>query len=292
MYANKKLKSILLFLFLFVLSSCATPPLLNPKIPTKEELAIEPQWQKIEDGIELAEIRIKNMPLILHAVRIDLTNPHLSIVTSEKKQFIKKENGYDGSMKAETVLRFAKRNKASAAINAAMFEYGSMLFGRTRKIIGIHISEGEVLSAPNPHYAALLFTNDKQALIIDSQKDIPENIAFAVSGIYTILRNGKILDSSIKVGDSRTAVGIANNGKTLILLLVEAENTKRSQGLDFESTALFLKRFGAEDGLHLDGGGSSTLVVKKNGAYKVIAPTIAFLPLRRVASCLGFVIHK
>ena len=51
-----------------------------------------------------------------------------------------------------------------------------------------------------------------------------------------------------------------------------------------------MQTLGADDALQLDGGGSSTLVIKRGGKHRVAVPTIAFLPLRKVASCFGFVL--
>lgn len=271
--------------------ACKTPPVLHPKIPTEQEFSIKAAWQPVQPGIEAAPIRVPSVPLILYAVKIDLQHPSLAVIVSERELFIQKDGAYNGTLKAETVLQFAKRRDAAVAVNASFFRYQSMLFDTQRQIIGLHIANGELLSPPREDFAALLFTADKRAFIVDSQR--PENIKNAengVSGFRQILKDGQVLPSEIKNGDSRTAVGVADGGRTLIILMVEAENTVKSQGLDYESAAEYLKRLGARDALQLDGGGSSTLVIKRGGKHRVAVPTIAFLPLRKVASCFGFVL--
>ncbi len=269
--------------------ACKTPPVLHPKIPSEQEFGIEAAWQTVQPGIEAAPIRVPSIPLILYAVKIDLQHPSLAVTVSERELFIKKNGAYDGTLKAETVLQFAKRHDAVVAVNASFFQYKSMLFDMQRRVLGLHIANGQLLSPLHEPFAALLFTEDKRAFIVDRQR--AENTAGAlngISGFRQILKDGQVLPSDIKNADSRTAVGVADDGKTLIILMIEAENTVRSQGLDYESAAEYLKRLGARDALQLDGGGSSTLIIKRGGKHRVAVPTIAFLPLRKVASCLGF----
>ncbi|MGV9245127.1 phosphodiester glycosidase family protein [Streptomyces sp. NPDC003710] len=91
---------------------------------------------------------------------------------------------------------------------------------------------------------------------------------FAVGG-FPVLRHGVpsagLDDSTSAV---RTAVGIGHGGRRLLLLALDGASAYRS-GLTLAELASELRRLGASDGFNLDGGGSSTLVARREGAGAV-----------------------
>ncbi|WP_055491323.1 phosphodiester glycosidase family protein [Streptomyces sp. TP-A0356] len=91
---------------------------------------------------------------------------------------------------------------------------------------------------------------------------------FAIGG-YPVLRHGSPL-SGLDDGTStvRTAVGIADGGHRLLLLALDGAVGYRS-GLTVAEVASTLRGLGATDGFNLDGGGSTTLVVRPRGAGSV-----------------------
>ena len=149
------------------------------------------------------------------------------------------------------------------------------------------------MSMPHERYGALLFYADKTARIIDAQTEdlLLENVRHAVGGFWTILRNGTVLPQKLHRRDSRTAVGIADNGRTLFVVAVEGETKRKSHGLSFEETARLMRELGADDALQLDGGSSSSLVLQENGAQHVVAPSRSWNIHIRVASNVGIVIE-
>ncbi|WP_433748367.1 phosphodiester glycosidase family protein [Falsibacillus pallidus] len=58
----------------------------------------------------------------------------------------------------------------------------------------------------------------------------------------------------------RTLVGVKADGH-ILLVTIDGRNPKNSIGVNFEESAELLKELGAVDGMNLDGGGSSTMVV-------------------------------
>ena len=63
--------------------------------------------------------------------------------------------------------------------------------------------------------------------------------------------------------NSRTAVGVSQNGKTLYLVAVE--HSYHSRGLEQYELAALMVALGSETALNLDGGGSTTMVAKRVG---------------------------
>ncbi|WP_167409719.1 phosphodiester glycosidase family protein [Streptomyces africanus] len=88
-------------------------------------------------------------------------------------------------------------------------------------------------------------------------------------GGYPVLTGGRPLpgldDTTSAV---RTAVGIADGGRRLLLLALDGAAAYRS-GLTIAEVAGTMRELGSDDAFSLDGGGSSTLVARKPGASTV-----------------------
>jgi hypothetical protein len=67
---------------------------------------------------------------------------------------------------------------------------------------------------------------------------------------------------SFRARNPRTAVGIANNGKRLILAVIDGRQAPYSDGTTLRETAEIMLALGARDAINLDGGGSSALVYR------------------------------
>jgi hypothetical protein len=92
--------------------------------------------------------------------------------------------------------------------------------------------------------------------------------AFAVGG-FPVLRKGTPLSGLDRTASAvRTAVGIGNGGHRLLFLVLDGASRYRS-GLTVAELASALRKLGATDGFNLDGGGSSTLVVRQRGRSTV-----------------------
>lgn len=285
----KQNKFLALIFTIFLFTSCQSisknEPLNFSFIENSEKEFV---WEKLTDGIWISHIKYEEYPLIVHAVKIDLTNPKLKIVVTESELF----NG-KGLVRRETTLSFAKRNNTMVALNAAFFNVRSFLFSLRGEPIGIHIDKKIHLSKPFLEYGALCFLADNSVFIMESQtEDIRKDIEYAVSGNRIILKNGRPVITNIgKKEDSRTCVGIADEGKTLFLFFAEAENKKKSRGITYDEAHFFMQKLGVQDAIHLDGGGSSSLIIKKEDKFFVEVPSISNFGLRRVVTNLGFILH-
>ncbi len=98
---------------------------------------------------------------------------------------------------------------------------------------------------------------------------LPDTPRMAITGNRIILEDGKVLTTDDGEMHPRTAVGIDRDSKSILLLVVDGRQSF-SRGFTMEELAKKLKRLGAEDGLNLDGGGSSTLVARRKGKLTVL----------------------
>lgn len=88
---------------------------------------------------------------------------------------------------------------------------------------------------------------------------------FALGG-YPVLRGGRPLTGlDTNTSTVRTAVGITNGGRKLLLLAVDGAPKYRS-GLTVAEVAVAMRKLGSVDAFNLDGGGSTTFVARTPGA--------------------------
>jgi hypothetical protein len=91
---------------------------------------------------------------------------------------------------------------------------------------------------------------------------------FALGG-YPVLSGGKPLAGlDAKTSAVRTAVGVADGGRRVLLLAVDGAAAYRT-GLTIAEVAKELGELGATEGFSMDGGGSTTLVAREPGASGV-----------------------
>ncbi|WP_369167445.1 phosphodiester glycosidase family protein [Streptomyces sp. R28] len=91
---------------------------------------------------------------------------------------------------------------------------------------------------------------------------------FALGG-YPVLDDGQPLPGlDDRASAVRTAVGIADGGRRLLLLALDGAREYRS-GLTVAEVASVMRELGSVDAFSLDGGGSSTLVAREPGAAAV-----------------------
>ncbi|MFI6007876.1 phosphodiester glycosidase family protein [Streptomyces sp. NPDC051243] len=91
---------------------------------------------------------------------------------------------------------------------------------------------------------------------------------FALGG-YPVLDDGRPLPGlDARTSAVRTAVGIADRGRRVVLLALDGAPEYRT-GLTIAEVASALRELGSVDAFSLDGGGSSTLVAREPGAATV-----------------------
>ena len=143
---------------------------------------------------------------------------------------------------------------------------------------GIQITKGKVHSEPGkdkPQFSTNFFGITKEGKPIISNADeyydhLEGNLEYAVGGGLILIRNGNITlhkDTSIA---PRTAVAIAKEG-TVIFLCADGRS-KISAGLSFgDLIDIFLHLgYDIQDLLNLDGGGSTTVVLRdEDGNFSV-----------------------
>ncbi|WP_432662649.1 phosphodiester glycosidase family protein [Wukongibacter baidiensis] len=107
---------------------------------------------------------------------------------------------------------------------------------------------------------------DRVLVDVSSTPDFKE-LALAMGGGAEILKDGSIPDEfSLNISGShpRTAIGISQDKKEVIMVTIDGRNASYP-GVTQKELAEILLELGAYNGINLDGGGSTEMIVKSSG---------------------------
>ncbi|MEM9776086.1 MAG: phosphodiester glycosidase family protein [Chloroflexota bacterium] len=234
---------------------------------------------------------IQNSPYraVYHLIEIDLTNPAVSLIGTEPVS--------DFEYAAQTVEDFALENDTEIAINGNFFYpfHSNNPFdfyphrGDLVELSGLAINNGLIHSDPRPDWPALCVGSDQRVEIGEFGR-CPAGTQVALAGSIQTVRNGSMAELPNEEVYTRTAVGVNKTGDRLWLLLVDGKQPFFSEGATYFLSAQLLIEAGATNVIHLDGGGSTTLVIQQNGEQEIFnAPyhTRIVMRQRPVANHLG-----
>ncbi len=155
------------------------------------------------------------------------------------------------------------------AVNADFFD----MFGDCHPS-GLCVSRGKVVANPESENPFFGITKDGRAVISTLGETSSEDLCEAVGGGQIILADGMINDTAPlePFGDichPRTAVGIRADGK-LLFTVVDGRRPEWSNGASLTELAGIMKAEGAVRAINLDGGGSSTFIIRNGGELQMM----------------------
>lgn len=154
-------------------------------------------------------------------------------------------------------------------------------------------ADGYVLVLPAHMYSShrhLVNVGDTARLHLGNNLGVDfSRIQTAIGGGGLILSNGETMYGrgvAPNARHPRSAIGVTRDGNSLILMVVDGRS--HSIGATHVEMAGWLRRFGAWDAMHFDGGGSSTMIVRDavTGAYATVN-TPSDGAERRIINALG-----
>ena len=232
----------------------------------------------VAPGIIRAEWKVKSPRILrIFALRIDLRTPGLRFHVTRKAP------GYGRPMpdapdfiirtRRETTRAFLdglckQRIPMAAAFNAAPWSPWRKPFDhRYADRMGLLISDGDVILPPDGGRPSFLITRDGKAEI----KVVPAgadtgNILHAVSGFAIVLRDGEVVTAiDHKALAPRTGFGLSADRRYLYVFVADGRQEKYSMGTTHREVGNVLRFLGAHTGINMDGGGSSTLLIRRGG---------------------------
>ncbi len=210
-------------------------------------------WRPVFQGIELAPVVLtKPRPIQAQILRVHLDAPGVSLVATPGN------GGAPGETTGQWTSSFLKTQRCQAAVNAAPFDKVTTLEGGPLDVVGLQISGGQLVSPDDGSPALLILKNGKAKI---QRPPFPgQQIQEAVAGFQIVLWQGRTVASDTKL-HPRTGAGVSADGQTLWLLTVDGRQTGRSEGCTTLEMADWLRAMGAQSGINLDGGGTTTMVL-------------------------------
>ena len=216
---------------------------------------------------------------VMNALRVDLTDPDIHFYTTPRISNYMAGVQETGGL---TVSEFLGTNNLQAAINGNFFSPQQYYYppGTPMVVYGLAVSEGVVVSdQEGPSYSAsVIFDATNNASIINTNWPATSTtgIFTAVTGTYPVLINGINVSSNyVNLPDTihqlnpRTAFGLSQDRRYLYLMTIDGRQPGYSDGSYDYETAAWLLLLGAHDGVNMDGGGSTTLVIQDTTGFPI-----------------------
>ncbi len=173
--------------------------------------------------------------------------------------------------------RFATTTKAESTATEALcrvvsgdFRDGETLTLMVEAVLtdtgSTNLSEGEVVLSGMGTMKDLVasLTPGEEITVRFSMVEAWKGATFAVAGNQVILQGGEVQDVTDRANAPRTAIGIKADGSVVILTL-DGRRKDHSVGGSYQNVATMLRDMGCVDALNLDGGGSTTFVMRPLG---------------------------
>lgn len=170
----------------------------------------------------------------------------------------------DGVLCSRKTTQFIKDFGMQIAINGDGFDYvppaghECTAGGEPVKVFSYAASRGNVYSPKLPD-RPVLYISQTNEILFDTA---PSKIYNAISGDRYLVYKGKVPSNLENQSiEPRTAIGASQNGRSLILAVVDGRQTGYSEGVTFPEMGNIMLAHGAYTAINMDGGGSSTLAI-------------------------------
>lgn len=225
-------------------------------------------WSPLFQGVEFASGQQLSEGTATPAqqvrcLRVDLTEPGIELFGTPKCADCALDT------LSENTSHFLEQYGLQVAVNGAFYGRSGgasdTALGTPDNVLGLAISQGVRVSVADSRYAAALFFTEGNEAFFLANNNPPTNTAgihTAVSGNRALLVNSSVVQAANPSDlDPRTALGVSADRRYLYLLTIDGRQPGWSDGADYRDTGEWLKRFGAADGINVDGGGSTTMVM-------------------------------
>lgn len=278
-----------------MLALCLVSLLSFGQLPTFP-LPVKIEPQKSLPGTTL-DLRIydKPRPLRVWRLRLDLKDPDLSQTTTKAGpagRTVKTEGRNGREVPAETLsqttLDFAQSEGLDIAVNASPFLPVVKLSGQPLDIQGLHLREHQVISPPLGNYACWTLGPDHDLRFFRDRPPagLLSKAMLGLGGFGMVVVDGTIVE---KPGPKdalhpRTALGLEQDPRSgnplMVWLVIDGRQSRVSEGVSLNELGLLGKQLGLSQLINLDGGGSTTLVVRdpegkgRKGKPRVVNRTV------------------
>ena len=260
-------------LLCLILTSCAIPPQVAPAFNAARitSSAVATPLPYTVDRLNLAG------PVAGVLVKINLNDPRVRVAVALADD---RDPDGDGPCvgQLETTSQVARKHDFDITLNASFFAVSGVREIAGQKIQyfvgncgwpqGWHFSNGKQYGKPKTASlrATMIVHTDGKISLADAVQELPADTEFAVSGNAMMLKDGvSTPPAKDEARHPRSAVGLSVDSRTLYILAIDGRQESHSRGVTLGELANIFIQFGAHNAINLDGGGSTSLVIKDPG---------------------------
>lgn len=221
------------------------------------------------EGIEyVREVRTEPRPIIIHALKIDLDTPGLHFLVTPHTP----TDGYP--LAARTTSQFLDEFDLQIAVNADGFSpwHSSMPWdyyphvGDPVAPFGFTASLGDLYTTGTRAGSPVVYISEDNQ--VSFNQPAPGTTVYnAVGGITLLVEDGinqqaQWMNYPNLAVWPRTAYGLDESGRIFIILVIDGRQPHYSEGVTEPELGEIMLEYGIYEGMMMDGGGSSTLVMQ------------------------------
>ena len=216
-------------------------------------------------GVQALEMKILSstgLAVKMFVLEVDLKEAHLTMKASSPNE--------EGKLttKQQMTLQALAYDKSGSRVLAAV---NGDFFAKDGTPQGIYYRNGTCLKGTMTDNVCTFFaiTKNKRAIIgsYDEYDSYKENIQEAVGGRVRLMTNGNVLPQTVTALEPRTAIGVTDDN-VVYILVADGRNFWYSNGMRYAEMGAVMKALGAKNAINLDGGGSSTFIIRKIAGFE------------------------
>ncbi len=224
-----------------------------------------PDSSKIGPGVVFYHDYRAEGPWHIYITKVDLSERWIDVIAH------KAHGELNGRLPVSEQMAEADNDsiRVVAAINGDFYEADG-------SPTGIHVQNGNILSKPTGRSVFFLDENEDPHIEV-LEFPYSYRVIHAIGGGPRIVRDGQVsVENKVEsIGDSfatarhpRTALGFSADSTTLFLFAVDGRQPGYSVGMSLYELAGYMLKWGIWQGMNLDGGGSTTMVIGDNVANR------------------------
>lgn len=216
-------------------------------------------------GVQALEMEILSatgLAVKMFVLEVDLKETHLMMKASSPNDEGKLNTKQQ--MTRQALAHDRQSSRVLAAVNGDFF----VADGTPQ---GIYYRDGVCLKNTMTDNVCTFFavTKNKKAIIgsYDEYDTYKEDIQEAVGGRVRLMTNGNVLPQTSTALEPRTAIGVTDDN-VVYILVADGRNFWYSNGMRYTEMGAVMKALGAKDAINLDGGGSSTFIIRSKEGFE------------------------
>lgn len=209
-------------------------------------------------GVEETDIHylaMHGLTMRAFILKVDLKNPDLAL-----KPLTPYGSKNYGMQTIPDMIEWADGpgSRVQAAVNSDFF---NMSTGEPRSVVVLNGEHVRSTIADTWSYFGVSKTGELMIGGPEEYNQYKDDILHALGGRHRLVKDGRLVTQTDPAPEPRTAVGFTSN-KEVYFVVVDGRKFDYSNGITIGDLGRLMKSLGVQEAINLDGGGSSTFVIR------------------------------